>query len=123
MRIAFLLIVLLAAGCATRPAASAYVHPEFASRRPATVALEVDGPNARAVGEAVYAALIARNYTVLAPGEPPGPVMGVARVVVGPGSAELTIVDAGNTVVYRSSATADTPEKLAARLAADLPPK
>jgi len=130
MRVPTLLAVLaLAAGCGTSSSAKTFLHPEYAARRPAMLAMRIEGPEAVAgdVAEAVKAALIARNYSVQIPGEPPGPGMGLVKVVFETRdsklTAVLTIFDPERNTLFRSEGAAKTPEKLAEVLLRMLPEK
>ena len=81
-------VLLAVLACATPKSARTFVHPEFATRRPVTVALEVKAPeaDAAAIRDAVNAGLIAKNYSVQVADEPMGREVGFVRVVAARGS-------------------------------------
>ena len=130
-RAALLVVIGLLSSCATPVATPrTKVDPEFAVRRPTMVELRVDGPEevAAALSEALYSGLIAKNYGVLAPGEPAGTVAGtfVAKVGGSEGrDAEATLRATGGRVVYEAVVIGHrgTPAALAALLLSDLPAK
>ena len=131
MRVPTLLAALaLAVGCGTSSSSKTFLHPEYAARRPAMLAMRIEGPVVAVAGdvaEAVKAALIARNYSVQIPGEPPGPGMGLVKVVFEAQdsklTAVLTIFDPERNTLFRSEGAAKTPEKLAEVLLRMLPEK
>ena len=122
-------LVLTAVACVEKAPPRVFVHPDYAARRPATMALDVQGPESvrEAVAEAVYQALLAMDYTVQVPGEPPAPGMGLARVVINADtpkiSAVLSIFNSREDRVFRSDGTEKTPKELAERLVRSLPSK
>ena len=126
-------VLLLAVGCAIPSAAKTFVHPDFARRRPATVALEVQGPadSAAAVTEAVYEGLIAGNYSVQVPGESLPPGVGFVRVVYEAKGARLTGVlsmfdpkkQPRWETLFRAEGSGTDAEELAASLLRQLPAK
>ena len=124
-----LVVLALAAACASAPPPRAFVHPQFPARRPATVALTLEGGGdvSATLRAAVNRGLIEKDYSVLAPGEPPGPGMGEVIVTVTAGTPSIAAVilmrDDRKDRLYRAEARADTPEDLAERLLTLLPRK
>jgi len=128
-----LAVLVLVVGCGTSSAAKTFVHPEFASRRPAAVALQVKGPDADApaLTDAVYEGLIALNYSVQVPGELPGPGVGFVRVVYEKKGARFTGVlsmfdpkkQPHWESLFRAEGSGTDPGDLAASLLGSLPAK
>jgi hypothetical protein len=118
--------LLLITGCASAPApADAFLHDEFARRRPAMVALEAKGPVE--LHEAIYRGLIEKDYSVLSEGEPPGPTGGVVRATATGAEptckGALVMLSPEGTRLFEVEARARTIEELAERLLAPLPRK
>ena len=124
MRRAILFALLLGA-CATSTPSDAFVHHEFTVRRPAMMALDAEGPGE--FSDLMYSGLIALDYSVLAPGEPPGLTGGTARAKAFGDEASvrgtLVLFSPNGTRIYESRARARTVEDLAERLLAGLPRK
>ncbi len=124
-----MLVLLAAAGCSsTRFRTETGVSERFAALRPPIVAVRAE-PGAEDLGAAVYDGLIARDYSVLAPGVAPGPEAGVVRVRVAapeesPGCG-ITFEDAAGTLLYqcRILGEVDDPALAAAALLGALPRK
>lgn len=125
------LLVLFCACAAPLTEAHSRIDRRFATERPATIALRVEGPEGPAaeLREALYSGLIAKNYSVLAPGEPVGTEAGIFRVRVSgdqpPFAAEATLASIGRRVIYETRVD-DFPgdaAELATALLAELPTK
>jgi hypothetical protein len=84
-----------------------------------------DAAAAPALRAALTSGLIARNYAVLAPGEPPGPEAGTFRVELSESGARARFAAPDDTVIYRAEVGDPSPDApaLARRLLARLPAK
>jgi hypothetical protein len=129
MRAGLLAVLLGVAACATTKVTSeTSVHPSFPALRPAMVSVAAEGA-APAFGDALYRGLLAKDYSAIAPGAPPGSDTGQLRARLltagAPWSAEVVFEDPFGTVLYRSRIDGyrGALPDLAAALLLDLPPK
>lgn len=126
MRTGLIAVLIAFAGCASAPAPpDAFLHDDFARRRPAMVALEAKGP--AEFHEAIYRGLIEKDYSVLAEGEPPGPTGGTVRASTTGAEptlkGTLTMLSPEGTRLFEAEARARTLDELTERLLTPLPRK
>ena len=132
MRAALLLLPLLVAACAgAEKAMESSVVRDFATRRPVMVSLRVEAPDGdeQPFFAELYDGLLAKNYSVLAPGLPAGAESGIFRAKLTGAAdhrtADVVFEDPSGAILYRAGLLAwpGTVKEAAAILLEDLPAK